>query len=270
MAGKNVSPKKYCSDCKKEYTLKNFYSTDPLMFPDSKLHICIKCCGKRIDEHGFTAFKSLLRIINKPFLKELYKDNPASYIRQINSLPQYRGMTYDDSNDFTRNMPMTQDVDESPIEISDLKTLRKTWGDYGNEDYEFLENFYKEYSHSYKTDTPVQVNLYRNIAKVHLQAEKELSSGNVKQFKDLMDLSSKLHNDGNIKPIQSTGANDDKGLSTYGLWVKTIEQDEPCEYFEGKPVYEDHDKFKKYIDNWFVRPFKNIFNISKDFNVRDE
>ena len=98
----------------------------------------------------------------------------------------------------------------------------------------------------------------------------QLATGNIKAFKDLMELSSKLHNDGNIKPIQSTGANDDKGLSTYGLWIKTIEQDEPCEHFETKPLYEDYDKFKRYIDNWFVRPFKNIFNISNDFNVKDD
>jgi len=79
-----------------------------------------------------------------------------------------------------------------------------------------------------------------------------------------METSSKLHNDGNIKPIQSTGANDDKGLSTYGLWIKMIENDEPCEVFDKKPLFEDFDHINEYFQKWIVRPFKKIFGLDRD------
>src|SRR5690606_37248893 len=77
-----------------------------------------------------------------------------------------------------------------------LDRLRKKWGKMELEDYEFLEDFYGDYANSYATDTPAQIMLYKNIAKIHLQAEKELSKANIKPYKDLMDLSSKLHQDG--------------------------------------------------------------------------
>ena len=155
------------------------------------------------------------------------------------------------------------------ITNEDMKRFKKMWGEFPLEDYIFLEDFYGEYVNNFPTDTPAQINIYKGLAKIHLQAEKELAQSNIKGYKDLMELSSKMHNDGNIKPIQSSGANDDKGLSTYGLWIKTVEVDEPCEYFADKPMYEDYDGFRKYIEKWLLRPMKNIFGISKDFDVGD-
>lgn len=272
-----------CSSCglSKEPTRDYYSSTSPFHKHTGRLHVCKDCFWNYIED-DVEKFKNGLRMIDKPYLSELFKSSIEEAERQGRHalkiymknvmMPQYRGFTWADS-EFAQNDVEFQIKENKDTEVSlsiDLSHLEKKWGKYNDKDLEYLENFYIEYSHSYATDTPVQINLYRNLAKVHLQAEKELSEGNIKAFKDLMELSSKLHNDGNIKPIQSTGANDDKGLSTYGLWIKTIEMDEPCEHFEDKPIYEDYDKFKKYIDQWFVRPFKNIFNISKDFNVKDD
>ncbi|MED1863241.1 hypothetical protein P4V41_07215 [Fictibacillus nanhaiensis] len=264
-----------------------YYSSSPFHKLTGKLHACKQCIWDQVGDNynDLGLVKTTLRRLDKPFILHLWQSSISEaekanknifkiYMKNL-GLRQNRDLTWeesetpsekvvdlkeDDSYQTTSNSPSTNDE------------LKKKWGssNLSGDDIEYLENFYKEYSHNYATDTPVQINLYRNIAKVHLQAEKELSSGNIKVFKDLMELSSKLHNDGNIKPIQSTGANDDKGLSAYGLWIKTIENDEPCEFFENKPIYQDYDKFQEYIDKWFVRPFKNIFNISKDFNVKDD
>jgi hypothetical protein len=279
VAGKqSVKNKIVCSDCGSEKDPSQFYtSNSPFHKHTGKLHVCKECFWKFVDG-DIEKLKLALRMVDKPFLVNLLesskeeaerdnKDIIKIYMKNV-AMNQYKGLTWADSisnneKEFNIAVETSDDFDQD--------SLFKKWGrGYSATDLEYLENFFTEYSHSYATDTPVQVNLYKNIAKVHLQAEKELTANNTKSFKELMELSSKLHNDGNIKPIQSTGANDDKGLSTYGLWIKTIEQDEPCEFFENKPIYEDYDKFKKYIDDWFVRPFKNIFNISKDFNVRDD
>jgi hypothetical protein len=277
-----------CSSCGKDKDNTQYYgSQSPFHKFTGKVTVCKDCFWEFVGE-DVDRLKIALRMIDRPFLIELYesslqeaeKTNKSAlgmYMKN-SSMPQYRGLNWDDS-DFEGHKSSKEihsekvDVEEllkTELLDEDILTLRKKWGKFETEDYVYLESFYNEYAHSYATDTPVQINLYKNIAKVHLQAEKELSEGDTRTFKDLMELSSKLHNDGNIKPIQSTGANDDKGLSTYGLWIKTIEQDEPCEHFESKPTYEDYDKFQKYIDKWFIRPFKNIFNISKDFDVRDD
>ncbi|MBD1379202.1 hypothetical protein [Metabacillus arenae] len=270
-----------CSgDCKKEKNLTEFYaSSSPFHSRTGKLHVCKQCIWDRVNNQNenIDLIKDTLRMLDKPYLGGLWqtsiqesekanKDIFKTYMKNL-GMRQYRELMWKDSDSIKSN----HYENEKDSETSNNEELVKKWGR-GNSDsdLEYLENFFFEYSHNYATDTPVQINLYKNIGKVHLQAEKALANSNIKEFKDLMELSSKLHNDGNIKPIQSTGANDDKGLSTYGLWIKTVEQEEPCEHFESKPIYEDFDKLKKYINDWFVRPFKNIFNISKDFNVRDD
>lgn len=266
-----------CTSCGKEKGLNNYYySSSPFHKLNQRLHVCKQCIGeitKELTKDDIDRVKNVLRMLDKPFLEKIWlssidefekrnsKDLFGVYMKNI-GMKQYRDLTWDDSE-------VSSNVDNNKINV-DHKELIEKWGyGYSKEDYLYLEKFYNEYENSYATDTPVQRNLYKNIAKVHLQAEKALASNNVREFKDLMELSSKLHNDGNIKPIQSTGAHDNKGLSTYGLWIKTIEEEEPCEYFKNKPIYEDYDGFKKYWQKWFVRPFKNIFNLSRDFNVDD-
>jgi hypothetical protein len=267
-----------CTSCGNERNPTDFYtSNSPFHKHTGKLHICKECFWKFVDD-DVEKLKVALRMSDKPFLVDLLQSSQEEaekgnknlikiYMKNV-GMPQYKNSTWLDS--ISNNEKEFNITVEDSSSFDENSMIRKWGRGYSASDLEYLENFFAEYSHSYATDTPVQVNLYKNIAKVHLQAERELSANQTKGFKELMELSSKLHNDGNIKPIQSTGANDDKGVSTYGLWIKTIEQDEPCEFFENKPIYEDFDKFKKYIDDWFVRPFKNIFNISKDFNVREE
>jgi hypothetical protein len=273
-----------CSGCGKDRDAKRDYysSHSPFHKNTGRLHVCKHCISDYISD-DIDKLREALRMIDKPYITDLLKSSQEEAERTGKSLMgmyfknlgmrQYRELTWDDSefNGF-QHSEKTVNEDIAIIDDNDIPSeLIAMWGrGYKAWEFEYLSNFYDEYKNSYATDTPVQINLYKNIAKVHLQAEKELSEGKTKTFKDLMELSSKLHNDGNIKPIQSTGANDDKGLSAYGLWIKTIEQDEPCEHFENKPTYEDFDGFQKYINKWFVRPFKNIFNISKDFDVKDD
>ncbi|MEM5009257.1 hypothetical protein WKH57_00920 [Niallia taxi] len=268
-----------CSACGKTKRPTDYYVSYSSFHRDTgKLHVCKMCILDSI-----TSKESLintLRMIDKPFIETLFTSSTEEsektgkavwglYMKNV-SMGQYKTFTWNESDFKGHSNPKTEEVDNSDEVVLSKNIIRKWGRGYTESDIDYLENFYNEYDNTYATDTPVQINLYKNIAKIHLQAEKDLAENNTKSFKELMELSSKLHNDGNIKPIQSTGANDDKGVSTYGLWIKEIEQDEPCEFFENKPLYEDYDKLKKYWEDWFVRPFKNIFNLSKDFNVRDD
>lgn len=278
----NKKPTKKCSCCNKEKdTVEGFYmASDDFVHSDGRVHICKTCFISKVDYDNPTTLIEMLRRIDKPFIVSLYESafsnkNPiGEYMKNI-AMPQWNGKSYIDSqfskelNSFAVKSSIELIDSDDGIESDGEELLRK-WGKFNKEDYIYLENFYKEYRNSYATDTPVQINLYKNIARVQLQAEKAFASSDIKQYKELMELSSKMHNDGNIKPIQNTGANDDRGLSTYGLWIKEVEKEEPCEYFENKPLYEDYDSFKKYWEKWFIRPFKNIFNISKDFDVKDD
>lgn len=279
---------KYCSACHKKKRIKDdFYlASNSVINTDGRLSICKTCLEPVANIQDVNEFINVMRMIDRPFLKSEYdasltaSNSFGEYMRRL-AMPQNRNKNYLDSefnkelSEHSNKEELQEFTDGISIEgkgftADSLVALRKKWGKFEEDDYEFLEEFYRDYANTYSTDTPAQVNLYRNIAKVHLQAEKELPKGNIKAYKDLMDLSSKMHKDGNISPIQNTGANDDRGLSTYGLWIREIEKEEPCEYFENRKMYEDYDSFKTYWQKWFIRPFKNIFNISKDFDVGDD
>jgi len=289
----NSVVKKTCSCCGNEKKLGDYYYSSTYLNKATKtLPICKQCILDYVQPeykniYDMKKVKSILRQIDRPYIQSLWdasidesdkrgKDSDyfRIYMKNI-AMNQNKDLTWQDS-EFT----LKAEIDNKTVEANDedllsnitnedMKRFRKMWGEFPLEDYMFLEDFYGEYVNNFPTDTPAQINIYKGLAKIHLQAEKELSQVNIKGYKDLMELSSKMHNDGNIKPIQSSGANDDKGLSTYGLWIKTIENDEPCEYFEDKPTYEDYDGFKKYIEKWLLRPMKNIFGVSKDFDVGD-
>ncbi|MCL1696271.1 MULTISPECIES: hypothetical protein [unclassified Lysinibacillus] len=285
-----------CCCCGNIRKIEEFYSSSSYFMKNKgRVHTCKKCLWEYVipDDkvsYDINKVKEVLLSINRPYMKDIWnaaeneslsRDTKSDifklYMKNL-GMKDFRDLTWDDS-DFDNKVK--KEASEQEVRLLDeedyiyspeeIKKMKRVWGNnFAEQDFIFLENFYGEYENNFPTDTPAQINIYRNLAKIHLQAEKELEKGNIKSYKDLMDLSSKMHNDGNIKPIQSSGMNDDKGVSTYGMWIKTIENDEPCEYFENKKTYEDYDYFRRYIEKWFVRPFKNIFNISKDFDVKDD
>lgn len=279
-----------CTDCLEEKKLDEFYSSSSVFHSGTgRLHVCKDCIFKYAinndtGEVELDRVKDALRGIDKPFIMDAWISSLAEaenrggnvfrlYMKNI-AMRHYKDLNYGDSR-FNGEKEMTEQeeklVAEEITEITftkqKLKELNRLWGKQTHEDYQFLEDFYNEYDTIFPTENPVQKNLYRNIAKTHLSANKELEAGRVTGYEKLMNVSSKLHTDANIKPVQSSGLHDDNGNTTYGLWIKDIENTEPCEYFEDKPVYEDYDKFRRYWDKWFIRPFKNIFRISKDFDV---
>lgn len=279
-----------CTDCLTEKKLEEFYnSCSPFHSGTGKLHVCKECIFKRVinkdtGEVDLDVVKDTLRQIDKPFLMDTWISSLAEaenrggnvfrlYMKNI-AMRHYKDFTYADSRfgiekelSEQEETIVAEEVTEITFTKQKLKEMNKVWGKQSHEDYQFLEDFYNEYDTIFPTENPVTKNLYRNIAKTHLSANKELEAGRVTSYEKLMNVSSKLHTDANIKPVQSSGLHDDNGNTTYGLWIKDVENDEPCEHFESKPVYEDFDGFRRYWDKWFIRPFKNIFRISKDFDV---
>ncbi|WP_025912060.1 hypothetical protein [Priestia flexa] len=275
---------KLCMKCEKVKTKSHFYKSMSEWHGDSTFPYCKHCVKGLVNLDDEYAIHTFLIQLDRPFLSDLWekavnddKETLGRYLAFFN-VGGDKNKRYKDGEIYgiVNNEVSHSDNPESVTQIKVSENfkvspeMKKKWGESWNDgDIHYLEDFYDEYKNTYSTDTPAQRNLYRNIAIIHLQAEKQLTDGHLKQYKELMELSSKLHNDGNIKPVQSTGANEDKGLSTYGLWIKEVEREEPCEFFENKKIYEDADDLKKYLDKWFVRPFKNIFNLSKDFDVKD-
>lgn len=268
---KPTKKEKYiCTSCGKEKLETEYYSTASYFFKNTgKVPFCKECTLNYLEDTNEYSLRSVLRVMDKPFLSDLFYNT---------SIPEAQKNNRELFGVYMKNLAMFHFKDLTYSNSDEMKERKRKaraaheeWGDgLSKNDVEFLDNFYGEYINTYSSESPVQRAIYKNIAQTHLQARKALEKGDQKTYKDLMAISSKLHNDAFINPVQMTGANEDKGLSTFGLWIQNIEREEPCEYFEDKPIYEDYDSFRKYIEKWFIRPMKNLFGLTRDFDVEVE
>ena len=73
----------------------------------------------------------------------------------------------------------------------------------------------------------------------------------------------------NIRPLDQNAMNVNENLMLWGTVVSTVEQNEPCEYFEEekRKEYKDFKGYRGYFENWINRPLKNLLASHKDYNI---
>lgn len=242
--------KKECAKCKNAYTLTAFYSADPTFFEDGKLHICKKCCGVILEEKGFEGFQSLLRMLNKPLYQDLFKGDFGDYIKNVNSLPQYKGVYYNDSDRFKEIKSVENQRKVKPKNISEeeLVASQDFWGHGFTElQYIFLNTEYDDYLNRYDVEAKAMEDLIKEICLTRLDIRDRRSEGKDvdKQQKTLQD----LLGSSNLKPVQETGANAVE-QETFGTLIKKYENERPIP--EPDEKWKDVDGIGKYIRVWFL------------------
>lgn len=216
-----------------------------------------------VDPDNMRSVMNMLRMCDKPFIASLYESsmeeaerrdgNPFQMYMKNVVMHQYRNMTWDDSN-----------LDEKHVENIAINTVDldreavNRWRGWDKDDALKLEEYYQDLIGTYEHDTPIQKSIYRNISVAQMQADEAIAQGKSNDYKKYMDVISGLMNDAKIKPLQHTGV-DDKGLNTWGEWVKKIEETEPIP--EPTEEFKDVDGIRKYIDKWFVKHMKKVFGL---------
>ena len=197
------------------------------------------------------------------------------YFQKVNSMPQFKGKTSFDSEVMSLEngsiyLDVASDEESDNIEVQDdfmvTSEMVRRWGrGLPKDDYAYLEEKYQELVAVYDHRNPVQRMLYENISRTQLEAEKSRRSGNLQMYEKMMSTLSKLMGDGNIKPVQENTVSDDE--ASFGLFIKKIEDEEPIP--EPLDEFKDVDGFRKYINEWFVKPFARIFDLDMG-NTREE
>ena len=198
------------------------------------------------------------------------------YFQKATSLPQFKGKTSMDSEHisledgtlYLTNEPIQQEeVQEIEDDFVITSEIIRRWGrGLPKDDYSFLEEKYQELIAVYDHRNPVQRMLYQNISRTQLEAEKARRNGNPAMYEKMMSTLSKLMGDGNIKPVQENAVSDDE--ASFGLFIKKIESEEPIP--EPLDEFQDVDGFRKYIDEWFVKPFARIFDLDMGKTTEEE
>lgn len=253
-----------CSRCGKSKRATNYYSSDsPIHKHYGKIPVCKQCILDMVDPDNMRSVMNMLRMCDKPFIASLYESsmeeaekrggNPFQMYMKNVVMHQYRNMTWDDS-----------DLDEKHVENIAINTIDldreavNRWRGWDKDDALKLEEYYQDLIGTYEHDTPIQKSIYRNISVAQMQADEAIAQGKSNDYKKYMDVISGLMNDAKIKPLQHTGV-DDKGLNTWGEWVKKIEETEPIP--EPTEEFKDVDGIRKYIDKWFVKHMKKVFGL---------
>jgi len=219
-----------------------------------KLDICFsELAVEATRKHVATSAAKSVDIKN-PF--GIYKAKLASYAR---------GFSGGDMTDLTFVEPSREVIERTIInEIPDIEAMRIFWGSgLQDEDYDFLEKEMARYKRTHKCDTATEESLLRQICFAELDIRSARAGGQpsasaVKLLQDLMKTAS-------VDPAKTAIAGAGKSHDTFSAFIKTIEENEPAEYYEDKKLFADYDNIDYYFKKYILLPIKNFVIGSRDF-----
>jgi hypothetical protein len=259
---KSKSPPKRmnCIRCEASHPFKDgFYSTSDIDFyPLGKLPVCKDCCQKNIEKKGFDGFMDLLRLINKPLLEDNFKEDFFEYIKNVNSLPQFRGTTFLQSTKFESNRALESIQRAKPKELSeeDLRESEDFWGTGKPEEhYIWLNMQFSDYLSRYEVDSKTLEDLITEICltRLDIRTRREAGLDVDKQIKTLEILLTSA----NLKPSQETG-NQSVEQQTFGTLIKQWEDTRPI---QDDSEWRKNDTVGEYLKVWFTGHLMRFFNI---------
>lgn len=231
---------KVCKVCAKNKKTNEFYSVDSILYPDGRMDVCSDCLKESIDYNSVGDVVGVLRQMNKPFIKEVWENSIESsqklktkphpfgeYMKKINSLKQYKEMTFKDSQD---EMTVSDLYDEglSTIEREDGEKiffdpkLISKWGDnYTQYELLRLEKFYQDMSLQYDIATEMQRSLLRQLSMVIIETDKALKDGDIKRHSDLVKSQNSIMTSAGFKPTDKRNITDETGLGSFSeVWAE--------------------------------------------------
>jgi hypothetical protein len=227
-------PKKYCPKCERERPINKFYKSTNSVFPDGICSICSDCFAKDIRVENLESVKDGLMQLNLPFLAERWfstyenKGDGAfrDYVRQVNSLPQYSGLTWKDSifENGTFDIYLNNNKQED-----NKTTFNAEWrGNYSKSDLDYLESYYKELNNDFKIITMNHKDYARKIAKASLAMDRAYEdmlngvNGSDKRYKDLKDTFDSLSKSAQFS--ENTRGINDVSLGCFGVIFDKVEK----------------------------------------------
>ena len=237
-------PTKICKVCDKSKKINEFYKVDSVLYPDGAMDVCSDCLKDGIDPDNVDEVVGVLRQMNKPFIMDVWENSVESseklkskphpfgeYMQKINSLKQYQGKTFKDSEDVFVVSDM-YDENLSVIETSDGEEIRfdpqliVKWGDtYTQNELLRLEKFYQEMSLQYDISTEIQRSLLRQLAMISLEMDKSLKAGDHKTYNDLVKSQNTIMSSAGFRPIDKKNISDETGLGSFSAVWAEIEKE---------------------------------------------
>lgn len=262
-----------CFSCEEELNDGLFYNSNSKAYKN-KMPICKNCVTKLFETYlkeYKSAQKAMFRICG---LLDIYysktlvdnisetKDNMSiikAYMRQINSLPQYKDKCFQDSD------IKDKIVNVDTISVGSNEENRKKWGKgYSDEEYERLNDKYDEWIKTSPHNVEGDIIILKNICKMDLKSEELLAEDkdNSKIMSTLMNMIKTAGLDGKSRKKAS---DEDKANESFGCFIESIEKIMPADKYEDEKLYADWTGKGKYYDEYYIRPLRNMVENRRDF-----
>lgn len=274
-----------CSVCgNPQKANEGFYMDD--RFIGRRFPICKRCLLKMVeqrktdkDEPNETkdSVRKVLKLLDLPYLNREYEEcvkgasdgvkeknrhSPfATYIVMIKSLPQYKGLHWENSefDEEYYNLEAEDDVNENS---RIYKQAKKRFGKgYSPQDLIFLETQYQDWTTRYACESKAQELLFQRICFKQLDIDKAQKSG--KDTKELDKTLQDLLGSMSLKPNQNN-SNALTEAKTFGQLIQKWENEKPIP--EPEDDFKDVDKIGTYIDVFFKGHLSKMMGLKNAFS----
>lgn len=232
-----------CTKCGTEKKLRDFYASDSPAYKNTgRVPICKACLRNMVKDN--VGIADICRMIDKPYIASLWRSSfvdadidPVrafvNYIRQINSLPQYRSMTYEhtsydagddyDNDSFADTAEVEEDINPHNY---NMERLKSKWGnEFSAKELVGFEELYNELQSNYMLRTAQHVEYLKLACISNYKAKVALAANQIKEAKDYLDMFDKIAKSGNLTPAQLSKSDMQGGLNTFGEMVKKVEEE---------------------------------------------
>jgi hypothetical protein len=279
------SKKKSCSRCGNEKAITSFYSSVSPLFFDKLVPFCKPCIKEMMNAEDIDSVYSTLRSIDKPFLKDLWNkalmstnDSRGEYFRMLNSLHQYRNLTWENSifyddhekakknkaTSTSNNISDIENIDEVETEYGQIKVTKELvskWGDYSNRDIIEMEKLYQEMLFSNAIDTPQHKKQLYFYCKLTILMDKALSDGDFAGYEKLARQFDTLTKSSGFRPIDRKSSDEASGIRSFSQIFQEVEQNGFIEPYNVEENQDIVDKTILYLLN-YTRKLLNLEKLS--------
>lgn len=205
-------------------------------------------------------YDSLIENINNDVAERQYGTAWSKYITAVSSLPQYKGLSWKDS-EFVIGSEYDDDYEIKKNQKT-IKNAKKRFGPgYSNEDYMFLENEYQDWITRYECENKTQESIFERLAFKKWEIMKATRNG--QPTKDLDKTYTDLLSSANLLPRQNVGNAATDSL-TFGQLIEKWEQEEPIP--EASEEFKDVDGIVKYIDVFFKGHLAKMMGLKNGYS----
>lgn len=260
-----------CNCCGKIKKEGEFYiSSSHFNKSTGKMYVCKQCIWDYAEQDNgdLTLVKEALRMIDKPFISDLWKSSEEesertrkklfrTYMKNV-MMKQNINLNWDDSKFKYQNS--VKELNGNISENNDIEEIISYWGrGYLDWEYEYLEDQKLNLMSSFECPDYGMEMIMKDICFINLDIEKlrqEKNHSNQKTITNLIETRSKLMNSANMNPIQATGAEANDQI-TFGTLIKKWENERPVP----KPI---DDEMKEYIDTFMVGHLAKMEGLTND------